>query len=408
MSAPEKPEAALSYAGFRFYWLARFLLVFALQVLSVAIGWQVYDKTGDPLLLGLVGLVQFVPAPVLVLVTGSVADRFNRRRIMAVCMAVEALCAAGLSYLLHLDGGPMWAVFTVLTILGIARAFMGPAVQSLLPNLVPAIALPNAIALNSSSFQLATIVGPVVGGLVYGVSSQLAYGASVALFMLAAVLTLQIPQPAQKSVPEPMTVDSLLAGFRYIRSQPVVLGALSLDLVAVLLGGTVALLPVFARDILDVGPWGLGALRSAAGVGALIMSVWLIRYPVSDHAGRAMFASVAIYGVSIVLFGFSQNLWLSCLALAIMGAADMVSVFIRQTLIQLKTPDDVRGRVSAINMTFIGASNELGQFRAGAMASGVGAVAAVVVGGVGAVATAVLWARLFPELRQVRHLDRVT
>jgi MFS family permease len=186
------------------------------------------------------------------------------------------------------------------------------------------------------------------------------------------------------------------------------MGALSLDLVAVLLGGTVALLPVFARDILDAGPWGLGALRSAAGVGALIMSVWLIRFPVSDHAGRAMFASVAIYGVSIVLFGFSQNLWLSCLALAIMGAADMVSVFIRQTLIQLKTPDDVRGRVSAINMTFIGASNELGQFRAGAMASGVGAVAAVVVGGVGAVATAVLWARLFPELRRVRHLDRVT
>jgi MFS family permease len=413
MTAPEAPtdappsDRAFAYRGFRLYWAARFLLVFAIQVLSVSVGWQIYDQTRDPFLLGLVGLVQFLPAPLLVLVTGSVADRYNRRVIMAMCMAVEAACAAALLFILHQGLTAIWPVYSVLLIFGIARAFMGPAVQSLLANLVPTPALANAIALNSSSFQIATIIGPVAGGLLYGVSSELAYAVSIAFFLTAGLLTLSIPKPAQRSTPQPVSTEALFAGFRYIWSQPVVLGALSLDMVAVLLGGATALLPVFARDILDVGPWGLGALRSAVGVGALLMSLWLLRNPVRDHAGLTMFLAVGVYGVAIVVFGISSTVWISVLALIVMGAADMVSVFIRQTLIQLKTPDELRGRVSAVNMTFIGASNELGEFRAGSMAAGFGAVTAVVVGGAGALLTAALWAKLFPDLRKVRHLDRM-
>lgn len=399
-------DRAFDYPGYRIYWVARFLLVFAIQVLSVSVGWQIYDQTRDPFLLGLVGLVQFIPAPLLVLVTGSVADRYNRRVIMAICMAVEAACALALLTILHSETKEIWPVFAVLLVFGIARAFMGPAVQSLLANLVPQQAFANAIALNSSSFQIATIVGPTAGGLLYGVSSELAYAVSVAFFLFAGILTLMIPKPAQRQTHEPVTTDALFAGFRYIWSQPIVLGALSLDMVAVMLGGATALLPVFARDILDVGPWGLGALRSAVGVGALLMSLWLINNPVRDHAGITMFAAVAVYGLAIIVFGTSTTVWLSVLALAVMGASDMVSVFIRQTLIQLQTPDDLRGRVSAVNMTFIGASNELGEFRAGSMAAGFGAVPAVVIGGAGALITAALWAKLFPDLRKVRHLNR--
>ena len=399
-------DRAFDYPGYRLYWVARFLLVFAIQVLSVSVGWQIYDQTRDPFLLGLVGLVQFLPAPILVLVTGSVADRFNRRIIMASCMAVEAVCALALLTILHQGLTAVWPVYAVLLVFGIARAFMGPAVQSLMANLVPQTALANAIALNSSSFQVATIIGPTAGGLLYGVSSELAYVVSILFFLSAGVLTLLIPKP-EKRASQPVTTEALFAGFRYIWSQPIVLGALSLDMIAVMLGGAIALLPVFARDILDVGPWGLGALRSSVGVGALLMSLWLINNPVRDHAGLTMFAAVAVYGLAIIVFGMSTLVWLSVLALAVMGAADMVSVFIRQTLIQLKTPDDLRGRVSAVNMTFIGASNELGEFRAGTMAAGFGAVPAVVIGGVGALLTAAVWARMFPDLRNVRHLDRM-
>jgi len=413
MTAHEAPQGArlsdraFDYPSYRLYWAARFLLVFALQVLSVSVGWQIYDQTRDPFLLGLVGLVQFLPAPLLVLVTGSVADRYNRRRIMATCMAVQALCAGALLTLLHQGLTAIWPVYAVLCVFGVARAFMGPAVQSLLANLLPPVALANGIALNSSSFQVATITGPVAGGLLYGISSELSYSVSIAFFLLAGLLTLLIPKPAQRTSSAPVSTEALLAGFRYIWKQPVVLGAMSLDMVAVMLGGATALLPVFARDILDVGPWGLGALRSAVAVGALLMSLWLLRNPVRDNAGFILFVSVAVYGVAIIVFGLSDIVWLSVLALVVVGAADMVSVFIRQTLVQLKTPDELRGRVSAVNMTFIGASNELGEFRAGSMAAVVGAVPAVVIGGVGALITAGLWARLFPGLRNVRHLDRM-
>jgi MFS family permease len=295
-------------------------------------------------------------------------------------------------------------VFVILTLFGVARAFLTPAVQSLAANLVPRESFANAVAWNSSAMQASFTIGPAVGGLLYGISSLVPYAVAFLLFGGAAALTLLIPKPPQKTTSEPRSIETMLAGFRYIRNNPVVLGAISLDMFAVLLGGATALLPVFARDILDVGPWGLGFLRSAAGVGALVMVVWLVRNPIPDHAGKVMFASVAVYGLSILVFGLSTTLWLSLPALFIMGAADMVSVNVRASLIQLATPDDLRGRVTAVNSVFIGASNEVGEFRAGTMAALIGAVPAVVVGGVGTLAITALWTRLFPALYAKRRL----
>lgn len=405
----EPSSAAFSYPGFRLYWAARFLAAFAIQVLSVSVAWQIYDLTHDPFLLGLVGLVQFLPSLLLVLVTGTVADRFNRRRIMAVALLVQAACAAAMLALLTSPDAArnVSLAFVVLAVNGTARAFIGPVVQSLVSNLVPPVALPSAIAFNSSSFQLATITGPVAGGLLYGWSATIAFATPIAFFLAAAAMALAIPKPLQRTVPPPVTPDSLLAGFRFIWHNPIVLGAMSLDLVAVLLGGATALLPVFARDVLETGPWGLGLLRSASGIGALSVSIWLMRRPIRDHAGKAMLAAVILFGIAITVFGLSRSVWLSVGALAVMGGADMISVFVRQTLIQLHTPDEVRGRVSAVNMTFIGASNELGEFRAGSMAALIGAVPAVVFGGLGTVAATALWMRLFPQLKAIRHLDRV-
>lgn len=405
----EPSPAAFSYPGFRLYWAARFLAAFGIQVLSVSVAWQIYDLTHDPFLLGLVGLVQFLPSLLLVLVTGTVADRYNRRRIMAVALLVQAACAAAMLALLTSPDAArnVWPAFIVLAVNGTARAFIGPVVQSLVSNLVPPIALPSAIAFNSSSFQLATITGPVAGGLLYGWSATVAFATPIAFFLAAAAMALAIPKPLQRNVPPPVTPDSLLAGFRFIWHNPIVLGAMSLDLVAVLLGGATALLPVFARDVLETGPWGLGLLRSASGIGALSVSIWLMRRPIRDHAGKAMLAAVILFGIAITVFGLSRSVWLSVGALAVMGGADMISVFVRQTLIQLHTPDEVRGRVNAVNMTFIGASNELGEFRAGSMAALIGAVPAVVFGGVGTIAAVLAWMRLFPQLKAIRHLDRV-
>jgi len=408
--SPLLPSSPLSYRGFRFYWSARFLTGFAIQVLSVSVAWRIYALTGDPFLLGLVGLVQFLPSPLLVLVTGAVADRFNRRRLMALCLMAEAVCAMALLWLLSVRadaGANIWPVFVVLSVFGVARAFMGPVIQSLVSNLVPASVLPKAIAFNSSSFQFATITGPVVGGLVYDASPLAAFATAVVFFMAASAMALAIPKPQARTMPAPATANSLLAGFRFIKSNPVVFGAMTLDMVAVLLGGAIALLPVYASDILHTGPLGLGLLRSAAGVGAVSVSLWLMRNPINDNAGRAMLTGVVMFGIAIIIFGLSRSLWLSVVALVAMGGADMVSVFVRQTLIQVNTPDELRGRVNAVNMTFIGASNELGEFRAGSMAAIFGAVPAVVIGGIGTVLAAVTWMRLFPQLREVRRLDRV-
>lgn len=396
--------AVFRHGGFARYWTARFASAFATQIVGVSVGWQIYDLTRNPLDLGLIGLIQFLPSLLLFLITGEAADRFGRRMIMSICVAVEAGCAAAI-LLLTLRGltGPL-PIFLVLAAFGVARAFFGPASQSLVANLVPQKDLAGAIAWNSTSWQTATIVGPVAGGLLYGVSAETAYGTATALFCIALLLILSVPRPAQRTEREKRSLHALLAGFRYIRGEKVVLGAISLDMFAVLLGGAVALLPVYARDILQMGPWGLGLLRAAPGLGAIAMAFYLTANPIRHRAGLAMFVAVGIFGLSTTVFGLSEIAWLSIGALAVMGAADMVSVYIRQTLIQLWTPDRLRGRVSAVNMVFVGASNELGEFRAGGMAALIGTVPAVVLGGIGSVAVAVLWSRWFPALRRVNSV----
>ncbi len=405
-SAETQPRfIAFSHSAFARYWAARFLTTFATQIVSVAVGWQIYDLTRDPFDLGLVGIIQFAPALLLVLVTGSVADRFGRRLIMALAATIEGLCAATLLYLTWRGLTGVGEVFAVLFMFGVARAFFGPASASLVANLVPPEHFANAVAWNSSAWQTATIVGPVAGGLLYGVSALAAYGVATAFMAAAALLVLSIPKPSQKSETERASIQTIFAGFRYIWSEKIVLGAISLDLFAVLLSGAVALLPVYARDILDLGPWGLGLLRAAPGVGAIAVALWLTSHPIRDHAGLVMLFFVAMFGAFTVVFGASTVPWLSITALALMGAFDMVSVYIRETLIQLWTPDRVRGRVNAVNMVFVGASNELGEFRAGTMAALIGTVPAVVIGGVGAVGVAGLWAFLFPALRKVRRLN---
>lgn len=419
MSTPQEPPpskgrprsfqgsgfSALRHRGFAFYLGGRFLAVFAVQIVSVAVGWQVYDLTRDPLDLGIVGLVQFLPAFVLVLVTGAVADRYNRRFIMLACLFGEALCALALLIFVLSGQQNVLVIFATLLVLGILRAFFGPAQQAMTPNLVPVEDLSNAIAWGSSAWQVATIVGPVMGGLLYGLSPVIAYGAATMLLATAAILALFIPPTRQIITGEKASWATLLAGFRYIAHEKVVLGAISLDLFAVLLGGATALLPAYARDILDVGPWGLGFLRAGPGIGAIAVAAWLAAHSIRDRAGVIMLVCVAMFGLFTIVFGVSTWVGLSVLALVLMGAFDMVSVYIRETLIQLWTPDHVRGRVNAVNGVFIGASNELGEFRAGVSASLIGVVPAVVVGGIGTLLVAALWWRIFPALRNTRHLD---
>lgn len=397
--------SAFSHIGFRFYWLSRLTATLAVQVLSVAVGWQIYALTRDPFDLGLIGLAQFLPSLLLVLVTGAVADKFNRRSIMILCLAAEAACSAALIWL-TLDGlSVVWPVFVVLVALGIARAFYGPASAAILPHLVPTEDLSSAIALSTSAWQAATIIGPVAGGLLYGIDALAAYGTGLGLLMLASSFAFFMPRPHQIVSHQASSLAELLAGFRYVWNEKVVLGAISLDLFAVLLGGATALLPVYAHDILHAGPEELGLLRAGPGIGAIAMALWLARFPVRDHAGILMFVCVAFFGLFTVVFGLSTLVWLSVIALILMGAFDMVSVYVRETLLQLWTPDALRGRVNAVNNVFVGASNELGEFRAGTVAAFIGAKAAVVMGGAGTMLVAGLWSHMFPKLLRARHLS---
>ncbi|MBY3379961.1 MFS transporter [Rhizobium laguerreae] len=397
--------AAFRHSSYTRFFFARFLLSFSQQIVSVAVGWQMYDQTGSAIYLGLIGLVQFLPSLLLMLVTGSVADRYNRRAIAALCSLVSALCTLALLAMTVMGTFTPLPVFAVLLIFGIERAFMSPAVQSLAPNLVPEQDLSNAIAWNSSSWQLAAITGPVLGGLLYGVSAPTAYTVAVVFSVLGAALLYMIPKPVQKTTGETKSWAMILGGFSFIRAEKVVLGAISLDLFAVLLGGATALMPIFARDILTLGPWGLGLLRAAPGLGAIVMAIFLAAYPLKHRAGIYMFIGVALFGVGTIIFGVSTNTEVSIAALALMGAADMVSVYVRESLIALWTPDHLRGRVNAVNMVFVGASNELGEFRAGTMAALFGAVPAVVIGGVGTLVVAAIWASSFPKLRRIDTLD---
>jgi MFS family permease len=405
ISASGDRFAAFRHRSYTLFFFSRFFSAFCIQIVSVSVGWQMYDETRNPLYLGLIGLFQFLPSLLLILVTGSVADRYNRRVIVAICMVIGALCSAALLVITITHSFTPWLVFAILIVFGIERAFMGPAVQSLGPNLVPEQDLPNAVAWNSSSWQTAAILGPVVGGLLYGASAIAAYSVALIFLIIAAVLVFMIPKPPQRSAANKVDMDQILAGFRFIFGEKIVLGAISLDLFAVLLGGAVALMPIFARDILELGPWGLGMLRAAPGVGAIIVAVWLAFYPIRHHAGVAMFVGVALFGVGTLIFGMSATPWLSIAALMLMGASDMISVYVRETLIALWTPDEVRGRVNAVNMVFVGASNELGEFRAGTMAHFIGAVPAVVIGGVGTLAVAIIWSLGFPKLRKIDSLE---
>ena len=396
---------ALHHRPYVFYLAALGSAGFAVQIMSVAVGWQVYDLTRDPLDLGFVGLAQFLPALLLVLVTGLIADKFNRRLIMGLCLLVEVACAMGLLVFTLSAFRHVWPIFVILVGFGIARAFMNPAADALAPNLLPKTALAHGISLNSMTWQITIITGPVAGGLLYGISGEFAYGVSACLMVLAILCVALIGRVPQENHAQETSLATLLAGFKFIKSEKIVLGAISLDLFAVLLGGAVALLPVYARDILEVGPWGLGLLRAGPGIGAIIMAIWLSKFPIKDNAGVILFLFVAGFGFCTIVFGLSKSVPLSIAALALMGACDMVSVYVRETLMQLWTPDSVRGRVNAVNRVFIGASNELGEFRAGVVAAWIGAVAAVAIGGAGTVAVAVFWSRWFPELRYARTLS---
>lgn len=406
-TAPDASNRAFSYPNYRYFWLTTLSASFAAQIMSVSVGWQVYDITRNPLFLGLVGLAQFMPALLLVLVTGLAADRFPRRLIMQISLGFEIACATTLLFFASVTGHhEVWPIFIVLVTLGTARAFIGPAGASLAPNLVPPAALSNAVAMNATAWQLAGIIGPVAGGLLYGVSAWVAYGTAGILAIFALFSISRLKAPAQRPSDQETSLSTLLAGFHYIWREKVVLGAISLDLFAVLMGGAVALMPVFARDILDTGPWGLGLLRAAPGVGAIGTALLLARFPVRDNAGIVLFIFVAGFGFFTLLFGLSTSIWFSVPLLALIGACDMVSVSIRETIMQLWTPDSVRGRVNAVNSVFIGASNELGEFRAGMMAAFIGAQAAVAIGGGATIAVAAIWSQIFPGIRNQRSLDR--
>ncbi len=405
-AAASSETKAFSFKGFRYFWVTVISTSFAAQIMSVSVAWEVYTLTRNPIYLGLVGLSQFLPALLLVLVTGLASDHFSRRRVIAVCLGVEFLCAIGFVSFASVELHEIWPIFGLLALLGTARAFLGPASDSLAPNLVPPTALANAITINTSSWQFAGIVGPMVGGLLLGISPVASFGTAAVLVLVSACAALMIPKPPQKAAAQAASLETILAGFRYIWKEKIVLGAISLDMFAVLLGGAVALLPVYALDILHGGPEALGVLRASPGIGAIIVAIILARYPVRDHAGIILFVTVAAFGAATAAFGLSTTVWVAVPLLMLVGATDMVSVVIRDTLMQLWTPDEMRGRVSAVNRVFIGASNELGEFRAGFVAAWIGAVAAVTYGGIATVGVAAIWSRLFPQLRTARSLDR--
>ena len=406
MSVSRADDGALfAHRGFVLLWFARLAGVAASQMLMVAVGWQMYDLTGSAWDLGLVGLLQFAPALLLALPAGHLIDRHHRARIVAACLAAQVAVAL----LLWAGSGSgttgRGLLLAVSVVLGGVRAFQMPAQQALTPLLVPAPLLARALAFSSAGLQGAIIAGPALGGLIYAAGAGATYAVCAALFSVATALCLAIRYEHTAPAAEPASWQTLLAGVHFIFGRKVVLGAVSLDLFAVLLGGATALLPMFAKDILLVGPWGLGLLRGAPAVGALLMSGVLTRWPLRRRVGRSLLWSVGLFGACMVLFGLSTHFWLSMLALAVSGGADTVSVVVRQTLVQLDTPDAMRGRVSAVNSVFIGASNQLGEFESGVTAEWMGPVASVVLGGIGTLLIAVLWMRLFPALARRDRLD---
>jgi MFS family permease len=399
-------RVAFTHPNFVLFQLARFTSVIATEMQSVAVGWQVYEITGRPLDLGLIGLAQFLPGILLFLVSGHAADRFDRRRLLVACHCGFALCF-GLLLLQSLRGGhSVYPIYVVMVLVGVVRSFTGPVTRAILPQLVPDEHFPNAVAWAATVFQTATILGPALGGVVYAFfrGPVVVYAAAMASAIAAAGFTLRIQLREKPRPRDEMNLMTVLAGLKYIWRQKLVLGSISLDLFAVLLGGAVALLPVYAREILHTGPWGLGLLRCAPGIGAAAMAILLAHRPLRRKMGATLLWCVGAYGAFTILFGVSRSLLLSMLALSLVGASDMVSVIIRATFLQLGTPDEMRGRVNAVDMIFIGASNQVGQFESGVTAQWFGTVPAVLLGGVGAIVVTGLWAWLFPELRKAEDV----
>jgi len=402
----EEPASILRHGPLTRFWLARVATSVAYQMQAVAVGWQLYDLTSNPIDLGLVGLIQFIPVLLLILVTGQIVDRHDRRIVLALAQAVEAAGALVLALATLAGVIDARVIFCTVFVLGAARSFDMTAQQAMLPGIVPAAMLPRAVAVVASSIQAATIAGPALGGVLYIAGPSVVYLTCCALSLAATLLVLSVRGGERAATKrEPFSMAVLFAGIGFIRQSPIVLGALSLDLFAVLLGGATALLPIFARDVFLVGPWGLGILRAAPAVGALAISLVLMRAPLRNHVGRAMFAAVAAFGVATVVFAWSTSLALTLVALAVLGASDMFSIVIRQTLVQLETPDAMRGRVSAVNTLFVGTANRLGDFRAGLMAAWFGAVPAVLIGGLGILAVVVIWAKTFPALYRVERFS---
>lgn len=404
--AQRESLAAFRYRDFTLYQFARLFTVTASEMLSVAVGWQVFEITRRPLDLGFVGLALFWPAVVLFLVAGHAADRFNRRNIVTLCYAGLGLGSTALFFLTIFGSRSTHAIYAVLTLVGVARAFNGAAGQSMVPQLVPEKDFPNAVAWAQTVFNTATILGPALGGLIYAVFRGPApvYATSIAAAAISVAAAARIRLNPAKRIREAVSMNTLFAGFRFIWEKRLIFALISLDLFAVLLGGAVALLPVYARDILHAGPWALGILRSSPAVGAVLMAILLAHRPLKSQAGMTMLWSVAGFGVFTIVFGLSRNLIVSTISLLLVGASDMVSVIIRGTLVQLSTPDEMRGRVSAVNSLFIGTSNEFGQFESGVTAHWFGTVPAVVLGGAGTLVVIGLWAWWFPELRRADKL----
>lgn len=408
MSPPPDSKAgtvAFTHPDFTLFQIARFLIVAAIEMQAIAVGWQVYEITRRPLDLGLVGLAQFLPGILLFPISGHASDRFERRNVLTACYAGYAVCSVLLLVIARSRAHSIVSIYEVLALIGIVRSFNGTASRAILPQLVPEEHFPNAVAWNATTFQAATILGPSMGGILYalfrGPSAVYVAAALTAIGAFSSTLRIKTrPRPHS----EPMTFKTLSAGLRFIWREKLILGAISLDLFAVLLGGAVALLPVYARAILHTGPWGLGLLRTAPAAGASMMAVLLAHSPLRGRAGVTLLWSVAGFGVFTILFGVSRSLGLSLAALLLLGASDMISVIIRATLVQLRTPDEMRGRVTAVDMVFIGTSNEFGQFESGLTAQWFGTVPAVVLGGVGTLVVIALWTWFFPELRKAGEL----
>jgi MFS family permease len=410
MAAPENSKAAgliaFQYPSFVFFQTARFFIVLATEMQSVAVGWQVFEITKRPLDLGLVGLAQFLPGILLFLVSGHVADRHDRRKLIVICYVGFALCCGLLLITSMRNVRSVYYIFAVLVLLGVVRSFTGPVSRALVPQLLPEEHFTNAVAWASTIFQGAAILGPALGGLIYAFfrGPSAVYILAVIMAIAAVVCTLKIKTQSKPRAREPINLATVSAGLRYIWREKVVLGSISLDLFAVFLGGAVALLPVYAREILLTGPWGLGLLRAAPGVGAAAMAIFLAHRPFRRKVGLIMLWCVAGFGFFTILFGISRSLVLSLIALFFVGATDMVSVIVRAVLIQVATPDEMRGRVNAVDMVFIGASNEFGEFESGLTAQWLGTLPAVVLGGIGTIIVTAIWAWRFPELRKVEQI----